>query len=114
MVVRPATPTLYPYTTLFRSIGKSIHDTATISKLVNPTGEGNIVFKLYSDSKCENEVASSSSEVKAIKAEGKYDSGSVTPTATGTYYWIATFTGDKNNKEVATKCGDANEASVGN
>ncbi len=111
-VVGPATPAITTKATASVTIGSAIKDTATISGLVNPTGEGDIVFTLYSDEKCEQEVSGSSSTVKAITANGSYDSSPVTPTATGTYYWIATFTSDKNNKEFATKCKDAGESSV--
>jgi LPXTG-site transpeptidase (sortase) family protein len=39
-------------------------------------------------------------------------SGSWTPSATGTYYWIASYPGDANNNAFATSCGDANEQVV--
>src|SRR5262249_4067540 len=36
-------------------------------------------------------------------------SKSWTPAAIGTYYWIADYAGDANNKPFTTSCGDANE-----
>src|SRR5258708_20778780 len=35
-----------------------------------------------------------------------------TTTAPGTYYWVASYSGDGNNKAAATACGDNNEMSV--
>src|SRR5258708_13819530 len=32
-----------------------------------------------------------------------------TTTAPGTYYWVASYSGDGNNKAAATACGDNNE-----
>src|SRR5438128_2276959 len=38
-----------------------------------------------------------------------YTSSGFTPTALGTYHWIATYTGDANNDAVTTSCGDTGE-----
>jgi hypothetical protein len=43
---------------------------------------------------------------------GNYNSGSFTPTAVGTYYWTAAYSGDANNEAVTTACGDPGESSV--
>ena len=44
--------------------------------------------------------------------DGVYTStGTYTPLAVGTYYWIASFAGDANNSAAAGECGDANESS---
>ncbi|MFC2037761.1 hypothetical protein ACFLYD_07345, partial [Chloroflexota bacterium] len=38
------------------TVGEAISDTATIDGLVNPTGDGTITFKLYSDDTCATQV----------------------------------------------------------
>src|SRR5439155_19208294 len=47
-----------------------------------------------------------------ISANGNVNSGEYTTNATGTYYWIASSSGDANNEAVAGECGDENESSV--
>src|SRR5205823_10254928 len=92
-------PTPHPYTTLFRS------------GLSEATGKGTITFKLYSDSKCETTPVFESTSA-GISANGNVNSGEYTTKATGTYYWIASFSGDANNEAVSGECGDENETSV--
>ena len=47
-----------------------------------------------------------------VNGNGTYSSGNYTPTAVGTYYWIASYSGDANNSPAAGACGDAGESSV--
>jgi len=47
-----------------------------------------------------------------VNGNGTYGPVSTSPTKTGTYYWIASYSGDSNNAAVATKCGDAGETST--
>ena len=49
-----------------------------------------------------------------VAGNGNYNSGNFTPTAVGTYYWIASYSGDANNAPSSTACRDANESSVVN
>jgi hypothetical protein len=86
------------------TVGATIKDTATLSGLVAPTGTGTVTFKLYSDPKCESEVFSSTTG--GISANGTVSSAEYTTTEARTYYWIATYSGDANNKAVADSCGD--------
>src|SRR5947208_10076258 len=85
MLRRPPRSTLFPYTTLFRS--------------------------LYSDSKCETTPVFESTSA-GISANANVNSGEYTTKATGTYYWIASFSGDVNNEAVEGKCGDSGESSL--
>ena len=50
----------------------------------------------------------------AVNGNGNYNSGDFTPTAVGTYYWTAVYSGDAKNLSASTACGDANESSVVN
>jgi hypothetical protein len=94
-------------------VGNPIHDVATLSGGFNPTGS--ITFKLYpslADCQAGSNVLYSNSVT--VNGNGDYNSGNFTPTAVGTYYWTAAYSGDGNNQAASTACGDANEASVVN
>lgn len=91
------------------TIGGSISDTATLSNATADAG-GNITFSLYSDDACANLVTTLGPV--AVTGNGSYGSGSYTPAAAGTYYWIASYSGDDKNLPVAGACGDAGETSV--
>ncbi len=41
-----------------------------------------------------------------IAADGTATSAAFTPTQVGTYWWLATFNGDQNNRAVSSACGD--------
>jgi uncharacterized repeat protein (TIGR01451 family) len=47
-----------------------------------------------------------------VNGDGVYNSPDFTPSATGTYQWVATYSGDANNGSVATLCTDPNEQST--
>ncbi|MEW5991912.1 MAG: hypothetical protein AB1736_11285 [Chloroflexota bacterium] len=88
-------------------IGADISDSATLSNGVNPTGS--ITFTAYGpgDDNCDGTPAFSTSV--AVSGNGTYGPVSFTPGATGTYHWIASYSGDANNNPVAGACGDAGE-----
>jgi hypothetical protein len=87
----------------------TVGDTATLSDGIDPTGS--VHFALYSDDQCTVPVA-------GVAGDGTISSGSAsfstlwTPTAVGTYYWIASYAGDGENQPFTTTCGDANEQIV--
>ncbi len=82
----------------------TVGDSATFVDAYNPTGQ--IDFTLYSDAACTVEVLSGSGVI--VAGEASY-SQLWTPTAAGTYYWIADYAGDTNNEGFTTSCGDDNE-----
>ncbi len=92
------------------TIGSPISDTATLSGATSDAG-GTIAFHLFSDNQCTNEVTTGLSPV-AVSGNGDYNSGNFTPTAVGTYYWTASYSGDANNAATSTACGDPGESSV--
>jgi hypothetical protein len=49
-----------------------------------------------------------------VNGNGNYPSGSFIPSAVGSYYWTASYSGDGNNAAQSTACGDNNETSVVN
>jgi hypothetical protein len=91
------------------TIGSAIHDTATLSGGFSPTGS--ITFRAFSDASCSTQVFTST---VPVSGNGDYGSGDFTPTAAGTYFWTASYSGDANNLAASTACGDANESSVVN
>jgi hypothetical protein len=90
------------------SIGQPIQDTATVSGGTNPTGT--VTFKLYSNSFCTAPAVFTDTE--ALDNNGQATSASFTPTAAGNYFWIASYSGDNNNKSVSGSCGDQGETST--
>src|SRR5207248_5237408 len=47
---------------------------------------------------------------KTVSGNGNYTSDPFTPTAFGTYNWVASYGGDANNNAAAGACGAANES----
>jgi hypothetical protein len=111
-VVNKKQPSLSTSATASVTLGSPISDTATLSNATSDAG-GTITFHLFSDSGCTNEVATGLSPV-SVNGNGNYNSGNFTPTAAGTYYWTASYSGDAKNLSASTACGDAGESSVVN
>ena len=93
------------------TIGGSVTDTATLSGGVSPTGT--ITFNVYGpdDATCSGTATLVSTET-VDSGNGNYTSDPFTPTAVGTYRWIASYGGDANNAAVSGACNDANETVV--
>jgi hypothetical protein len=97
-------------------LGNPISDTATLNSSggnIAPTGT--ITFTAYSDNQCTTSVYTSVVTVNA--GAGDYNSatgtgGTFTPSNVGTYYWIASYSGDANYPAATGKCGDSGESSV--
>ena len=109
-VVTTKQPAIVTSATLSVTIGDPISDTATLSGATSDAG-GTITFRLFSDDQCAIEVTTGLTPV-TVAGNGSYVSGNFTPTAVGTYYWIASYSGDAKNEAASTACRDANESSV--
>jgi hypothetical protein len=120
--VTPVTPTLTTSAGPDVLLGNPITDTATLSgtsnkpgtPAINPTtaggpADGTITFTLYGPNDCTT-VAFTSAPV-TVSGDGTYGPVSFTPTAIGTYHWVATYTGDppNTNGTSATTCPDTTE-----
>jgi len=81
----------------------SVSDTATVSGGLNPTGT--VTFQLFApgDTSCTGTPVFISSNQPLSGANAT--SGSFTPTATGTYQWVATYNGDNGNLPAVSGCG---------
>ena len=90
------------------SLGASVSDTATLSGGISPTGS--LEFKLFgpNDKTCSAAPAFTSPFSK-VTGDGSYPSPSFTPTAKGTYSWVALYSGDTKNAPVSTACSDPAE-----
>jgi hypothetical protein len=100
------TPTLATQASPANLLGAPVRDTATVSGGSSPTGS--VTFSLFSDVGCATQVFTSTNPLAA----GTATSDTFTPTAAGTYRFIASYGGDANNNPVTSACGAANESVV--
>ena len=91
-------------------VGGQITDTATLSGATNPTGV--LTFLLYGPDNATCSGAAIFTSDVSVTANGQYTSAPFTPTAPGTYRWIATYGFDNNNHPPPTFCNDPNESVV--
>ena len=88
--------------------GRTIYDAATLRYWFAPTGH--IAFDLFgpNDASCSGPPIFSS--LISVNGNGAYNSESFAPTASGTYRWMATYSGDANNRPAGpTHCGASSE-----
>lgn len=126
--VNPVTPTLGTTAGADVLLGNQVTDQASLSGLatqpatpvINLTGTGGaaaggtLTFKLYGPNDCTT-VAYTSTPV-AVSGNGNYNA-SFTPTAPGTYHWVAEYSGNLPNNNATshnTTCNDSNETVVVN
>lgn len=120
---QPAISTLVTATSV--PLGTAIGDTATLSGTsTRPDGSaagGSIVFRAYGPytdlsspaDLCKAGELQFTSAAVAVSGNGTYTSGTFTPTAIGTYLWIASYSGDSpNTLAVSGTCGDTGEATL--
>jgi len=84
------------------TVGASIADQATVSQGASPTGT--VIFKLYDNASATGSPLFTDTEPLS---NGSATSSGYPTTATGTYYWVATYNGDSNN--FPTSSGTADE-----
>jgi len=121
--VTPVTPALATTAGPDVVLGNPITDTATLSgtankpgtPIINPTtaggpAGGSITFTLYGPNDCTT-VAFTTAVPFPVSGDGTYGPATFTPTAIGTYHWVATYTGDlpNTNGTSATTCPDTTE-----
>ena len=90
------------------TLGGQIGDSATLVEGSDPTGD--IRFDVYGpdDPDCAGPPANTSM-VNVSNGNNTYNSGRFKPASTGTYRWVARYSGDGNNHAAATSCGDLGE-----
>jgi hypothetical protein len=105
--VNKRNPTLSTVSSAPITLGGTISDTATLGGTYS--GTGTITFSLYgpTDASCGAAIFTTT---KPVVGNGGYTSATFTPTAAGTYRWIASYGGDLNNNAVSGTCTSANES----
>ncbi len=86
------------------TVGATFKDKATIAGLFGEHPGGSVSWKLYENSKCEGEPLATDGPV-SVTANGTYETPKgASPTASGTYYWVASYSGDHNDAPAASAC----------
>jgi hypothetical protein len=116
--VTPVTPTLTTQASGPAQLGTAISDTATLmgtanepgSPVINPTtaggpAQGTISFTAFGPNDCTTVAFTTT---KQVNGNGSYGPVSFTPTAVGTYTFVASYTGDSPNTNAvpASACPD--------
>jgi hypothetical protein len=112
VVVSRTTPAIVTDASAGVVVGTGVlSDHATVTGLVNATAPQTVTFRLFgpSDAGCAATPVFTSS---VPLANGTAQSGPYTPTAPGTYRWLATYDGDVNNASVSGRCNDATETRI--
>ena len=90
-------------------LGSQITDTATLTGGSNPTGT--MTFNLFGPDNAVCSGAPIFTSTRPVTGNGDYVSAPFTPTAAGTYRWVALYSGDANNGPAGpTACADTLEA----
>lgn len=92
------------------------HDLASITGGASPV-TGALNFTLYfgatpslANASCQSGTGFVFSSVVSVSGDGNYSSGSYSPLAAGTYYWVAYFNStNSDNPSVSTDCGASGE-----
>ena len=110
VTVGPASPAITTSVPQSRiTFGQTSNDTATLSGGFSPTGS--ITFTVYyNDSACKAGSLVFTSSAVTVNGNGQYTSTpAFKPAKTGTYYWVAAYSGDSNNEAITAACGDSGE-----
>jgi uncharacterized protein YkwD len=113
VVVGRATPTIAATASPGVALGAgALSDSATIDGLVSPVAGATLQFALYADGDTACAAAPVFTSAATVSATGTAASAAFTPTAAGTYRWVATYGGDANDAPVASACADARQSVV--
>jgi hypothetical protein len=109
--VAAADPTITVTASAEKILGGMISASATLAGAHEPSST--VVFDLYGpdDPTCAG-TAIYSKTLPASTSTTTYESGSFTPSAAGTYRWVASYSGDQNNSAAITSCTDPAAATV--
>src|SRR5207253_2831617 len=86
--------------------GASLKDKAKLAGAFGEHVGGTISFELYDTTTGEG-APTPTLRAALPTSNGEYESPhGASPTASGTYYWVATYSGDANNKAAVSGCAD--------
>ena len=85
------------------SVGDLYKDQATLSGSFDQDGTGSITWTLYPNDDCSGTPVGT--DMIAVDDDGTFETPTgVTVNSAGTYYWVASFSGDSNNFTVSSGC----------
>src|SRR5262249_44854534 len=86
-------------------VGGTFKDKAKLTGLFEGAS-GTVSFKLFDNPKCEGTPVATDGPV-SVSGNGEYEApkGAVI-SSVGTYYWVASYSGDHNNKPMDSGCAD--------
>ncbi len=101
--------------TITVAAGTPVSDTATITSATPGTATGEVTYAVYKDAACKTLATQAGG---ALVTAGVAGASKAVSLPAGTYYWLATYTGDINNQAAASACGTerlivAKKASLG-
>ncbi len=109
--IATTTPSITNQASAGVTVGSTIFDRATLSNGNAPTGT--MSFNVYGpwDSTCSAAISPAPANV-AVNGNATYNSGNVIATTTGTYKFIAYYSGDSKNFPVSTNCNSSGNSVV--
>jgi uncharacterized repeat protein (TIGR01451 family) len=87
--------------------GTAVTDSATLSGANASSAGGTLTYTVYSDNTCT--TVAGDGGTKTVANGTVPDSDPVTLTTPGTYYWVASYSGDPSNAASASDCGAETE-----
>ena len=79
----------------------AVSDQATLTGAEASSASGSVSYKVYSDSHCSDLVAESDVAV----SDGVVPASGAQTLGVGTYYWVASYSGDSHNESTLSSCG---------
>jgi len=107
--ISKATPSLSTVATS-AVVGAAVHDTATLSEGVNPTGT--LTFEAFGPNNVSCTGAAVYTKAVSVAGNGSYGSEDFTAATAGAYRWTVTYSGDADNEAADSLCNSANETST--
>jgi uncharacterized repeat protein (TIGR01451 family) len=87
------------------SVGDTFKDKATLSGTFRQSGKGSITWTLYPNDDCSGTPLGT--DMVSVDDNGTFETpNGVTVDAGGTYYWVASFSGDATNGSATSGCAD--------
>jgi len=87
--------------------GTSVTDSATLTGANVATAGGTVTYSVFSDAACK--VSAGSPTTVNVTGGSVPNSSAVTLSTPGTYYWVASYSGDSTNGPSASACGAETE-----
>ena len=115
ITVSPQAPTIVTQlSATATTLGNAIHDTAVLTG-ASATAGGTVTYDVFDNRSCDSSSGLVASLASVTVTGGSVpDSPNWTPTSTGTYYFVALYSGDVNNSPVTSGCAGEPIAVTGN